>query len=102
MLYNWRAVSDLGELESEAENFGGSDEIRNEINDAPLAQLDRATASGAVGQKFESSVARRDPSGFFGAAVGNRPVADDSTGSAPGSLGNTALGIVRIALVFIT
>ena len=25
---------------------------------APLAQLDRATASGAVGQRFESSVAR--------------------------------------------
>src|SRR5438477_170169 len=28
------------------------------VGAAPLAQLDRATASGAVGQRFESSVAR--------------------------------------------
>ena len=30
---------------------------------APLAQLDRATASGAVGQRFESSVAREEDEG---------------------------------------
>jgi hypothetical protein len=31
---------------------------------APLAQLDRATASGAVGQRFESSVARLEIPAF--------------------------------------
>jgi hypothetical protein len=40
-----------------ANDFGENhDTAKNKY--APLAQLDRATASGAVGQRFESSVAR--------------------------------------------
>ena len=35
---------------------------------APLAQLDRATASGAVGRRFDSCVAR--PFNFRGAVIG--------------------------------
>jgi hypothetical protein len=38
---------------------GSTEVIVETPGHAPLAQLDRATASGAVGQRFESSVARR-------------------------------------------
>ncbi len=59
------ACEKRGQLGSDASNRGGdrgagnkNSEFAAKNTQAPLAQLDRATASGAVGQRFESSVAR--------------------------------------------
>jgi hypothetical protein len=65
------ACEKRGELRSDASNRGGDGGGGNKTREftakntqAPLAQLDRATASGAVGQRFESSVARQERRNF--------------------------------------
>ncbi len=69
------------------------DALEDATPNAPLAQLDRATASGAVGQRFESSVARWR---FRDADRSRRgPVSDVALGTTEG-LATTKAGSHRL------